>query len=826
MTYFERAIRNPELPLKICFYRIFQSKSPVLPKFSQFFQKGAYCYSAGNLLVVISVTTCSALPPICTHKETQQIKQEGLCGACDNDVTPRTLSAENTPSFFRTAGQLGQEGDHFLEENLEAPAENHSLWGQAPVAEELPTAVTCPRALAEWLLTMLLLLVFLLGSSVLCVYIFGSCGPRPCATPECLDLVAQYVTSGNSSVAPCSDFFTFVCGTNNSFQTLEEENKGRLQRILETPDPWPPGSGMEKAFQFYNSCMDVDAIEAAGAGPLREVIEELGGWQISGNSTSFEFNRTLRLLMSQYGYFPFFRAYLKPRPTPPYTPIIQINQPEFDVPLKQEKDLKNYAQKVRDYLTYLTQLGSLLGGTPEKVQEHAGLSISITSRLSQFLQPLAPQRAQMVTIVQLQEMVPVIDWLSCLQAIFTEMHLSPSQPLMVHDLEYLTNMSQILSMLQLRHREFLQSHMLLGLVGTLSPALDSKFQKARQELSQKLWKLMERPPMPQRPRWMTCVEETGNFFEPTLAALFVREAFDLRTQKAAMELFSNIKEALISRLQRVPWMNEEMRKEAQDQVTRLQVKMGAPEWVMEPELATQGYPEVQLGPNFLQSVLSCIRALRSRTVRSFLKPFSYHSWREPPWSVKAYYSLSDHTVVFPAGFLQPPFFHPGYPRAVNFGAAGSIMAQEMLRIFYQLLLPGGCPACDIRTLQGALLCLERRYAIFSPPAGVSFNHSHMLLENAADVGGLAVALQAYIRRLQQYSGETTLPHLGLSPQQLFFQSYAKVMCRELGPQSKQDRHSPPPLRVHGPLSNTPAFARHFSCPPGALMNPSSRCQVW
>ncbi|XP_030741123.1 kell blood group glycoprotein [Echinops telfairi] len=629
---------------------------------------------------------------------------------------------------------------------------------EGPPLEGLPPAGGRRWPPAGRVLLTLLLLGLLLSFSVLLGYIFGNCGPRPCTSPVCLDLAAHYLAWGNSSVAPCHDFSSFACGKAargiiHSFQALEEENKGRLRRILEAPASWPPGSGEEKAVHFYNSCMDTAAIEAAGAGPLRQVIEQLGGWQVSGNWTAFDFNRTLALLMGQYDYFPFFRAYLQPHPTSSQPPVIQIGQPEFDVPLKQEKEQKIYAQMVREYLAYLNQLGALLGGAPAKVQEHAGLSISITSQLCQFLRPPEQQRAQVVTIAQLQEMAPAIDWLSCLQAAFTPMSLNPSQPVTVHDLEYLRNMSHLLRM---QRREFLQSHMILGLVGSLSPALDSKFQKARRELSQKLWVLMERPPVPQRPRWMKCVDETGAFFEPTLAALFIRDAFGPRVQRAAMDLFASIKDSLLARLHRVYWMNEEVRREAQDQVTRLQVKMGAPEWMLEPELATQGYPEVQVGGSFLLRFLSCVRALRARKIRGFLQPSPHPSWRVYPWGVNTYYSLTHHTVIFPAGLLQPPLFHPGYPRAVNFGAAGTIMAHEMLHTFYQLLLPGGCTACDTPALEKALLCLERHYAAIPLPRGVSFNH----------------------------------------------------------------------LRVHGPLSNTRAFARHFSCPWGAPMNPSSRCQLW
>ncbi|XP_044908842.1 kell blood group glycoprotein isoform X11 [Felis catus] len=563
-------------------------------------------------------------------------------------------------------------------------------WGRGPFLRQEFPAQRSPVSQVEWpqerhimagfmvrrVLAAGLLFSLLLGSSLLLVYIFRSCGPRPCRTPECHDLQARYLASGNTSVAPCTDFFSFACGdaqgTKSSFQALAEENKRRLRKILEKPGSRHLGTGEDKAFQFYSSCVDTGAIEAEGAAPLRQVIEELGGWRIS--------------------------------------------EPTCD------------------------------------------LILPFHTRQS--------------------------------------------------------------------FRDFLQSHMILGLVGTLSPALDSKFQEARRSLIQKLRELTQRPPMPTSPRWMKCVEETGAFFEPTLAALFIHEAFSPKTQSAAMELFTAIKDTLIARLRRVPWMDEKTRKEAQDRVTQLQVKMGGPEWAVKPSLAREEYNDIQLGPSYLQSFLSCVRSLRARIVQNFLQSFPQHRWQVSTWGVSAYYSISDHVVVFPAGLLQPPFFHPGYPRAVNFGAAGSIMAHELLHIFSQLLLPGGCPACDTHALQGALLCLKRHYQSIPLPSGLSFNGSWTLLENAADMGGLAIALQAYNRRLLGYYGETILPNLDLSPLQLFFRSYAQVMCREPSTWEPQDPHSPPMLRVHGPLSNTQAFARHFHCPRGALMNPSKRCQLW
>ncbi|XP_060052716.1 kell blood group glycoprotein isoform X3 [Erinaceus europaeus] len=548
-----------------------------------------------------------------------------------------------------------------------------TLWSQERTPEEgLSTEPSRWPALVRRGLLVVLLSALILGSAWHLFYIFNSCGPRSCQTPACWDLRARYLASWNTSMPPCSNFFSFACGkaktTGDPFQTLAKENKDRLRRILETPSSWPPDSAEEKAFKFYNSCMDTHAIEAAGAGPIRKVIEELGGWSISGNWTSFDFNRTLRLLMSQYNHFPFFRAYLRQHPSLPHTPIIQIDQPEFDIPHKKDQEQKIYTQILRDYLTYLNQLGTLLGGDPSKVQEHAFLSISLTSRLFQFLQPLEQQQAQekhfeVLTVDQLQEVAPAIDWLSCLQATFTPMSLSPSQPLFVYDLEYLKNMSQLVEEQMSDNRDFLQSYMILGLVGTLTPALDSQFREARRMLNHKLQNLTDWTPVPSRPRWMECLEKTETFFKSTLAALFIHEAFSPGTQSSAMELFTAIKDALITHVRRLSWMDEETRKEAQDRVSQLQVKMGAPEWVLKPELVRQEYEDIQLGPSFLQSALSCIRSLRAKTIRNYVQPSTHHRWQVSPWEANAYYSILENVVVFPAGLLQPPFFHLSYPSA-------------------------------------------------------------------------------------------------------------------------------------------------------------------
>ncbi|XP_007504531.2 kell blood group glycoprotein isoform X2 [Monodelphis domestica] len=694
------------------------------------------------------------------------------------------------------------------------------------------------KTVMGWGLLSVLLLGLTVVFSVLLFYTFYSCGPRPCERPVCLALMANYLMTGNASALPCIDFFSFVCGnltsgwaneSRNVLEILKEENEHRLQRMLEASVSWPPDSAEEKTVRFYKACMDTDAIEVSGAEPLLQVIEELGGWRISGNWTPPDFNHTLKLLMSQYGSFPFFKAYLGPQPSPPHTPVIQIEEPEFQMPFR--PDQKNYTQILRAYVSYLEQLGTLLGGDQKVVLEHAYLSITITSNLLMVANPLVQEKTedkliQETTIAQLQEMAPSIDWLSCLQAVFSVMTLSPSQPIIVHDLDYIKGMSQVIEQ-KANYRDYLQSHMILGLVSTLIPALDSHFQNAQRNLSQKLQELAGWSPISLSiPRWKKCIKETETFFKPTLGAMFVQETFSRDSQDVATQLFSEIQNAMSRHLKRLHWMDEGSQREVQIKLSQLKVEMGAPEEILKPDPTKQDYQDINFGSSYLQTVLSCSRSLHERTMRGFLGPPYRHRWKVFPWDVKAYYSMPDNVAVFPAGLLQPPFFHPSYPSSVNFGAAGSVMARELMHIFNQYLVPEGCPACDIPTLNGELLCLQKHYESISLPTGNIFNSSHTLLENAADIGALVIAMQAYKKWLQKHKGETILPSLGLSPYQLFYQSYAKVMCGSPASKDAQDLHSPPIVRIHGPLSNIPTFARHFHCPRGTPMNPSNRCQLW
>ena len=98
------------------------------------------------------------------------------------------------------------------------------------------------------------------------------------------------VTSMDTSVDPCTDFFTYSCGTWikknpippdqtswSVYSKLEDDNKAILREILESASS-PAGKRdavTQKIGDYYAACMDEKAIDAAAIKPLQPVLDQI-----------------------------------------------------------------------------------------------------------------------------------------------------------------------------------------------------------------------------------------------------------------------------------------------------------------------------------------------------------------------------------------------------------------------------------------------------------------------------------------------------------------------------------------------------------------------
>lgn len=148
-----------------------------------------------------------------------------------------------------------------------------------------------------------------------------------CLTQGCLD-AAHYMSHAiDSDANPCEDFFQYSCGgwiKNHpipdseafwgTFSSLWDANIKLMKRLLTDPAIKNRSStAIQLAKTFYDSCMNMDEINKLGAKPIHDIIADLGGWNVSENSTgkmwdekSFNFQEQLKNIQLKYGKSVFF----------------------------------------------------------------------------------------------------------------------------------------------------------------------------------------------------------------------------------------------------------------------------------------------------------------------------------------------------------------------------------------------------------------------------------------------------------------------------------------------------------------------------------------
>jgi predicted metalloendopeptidase len=195
-------------------------------------------------------------------------------------------------------------------------------------------------------------------------------------------------------------------------------------------------------------------------------------------------------------------------------------------------------------------------------------------------------------------------------------------------------------------------------------------------------------------------------------------------------------------------------------------------------------------------------------------------------------------IVFPAAYLQPPYFNPVADDAANYGGAGATIGHEISHAFDDSgsqydgdgNLREWWTAADHARFDARTQALVGQFDAYSPVPGYNVNGKLTLGENIADLSGLAIALKAYHLSL---GGKEPAIIDELTGDERFFMSFAqgsrgKTRDEQQIVYLKSDPHSPDMFRVNGPLSNLNAFYETYRVKDGDRMfRPAGdRVSIW
>lgn len=336
----------------------------------------------------------------------------------------------------------------------------------------------------------------------------------------------------------------------------------------------------------------------------------------------------------------------------------------------------------------------------------------------------------------------------------------------------------------------------------------------------------------QKVRWKRVLQVVDNSIGELLGRTYVEKHFNADAKRRMLDLVNNLQTTYEARIKRLPWMSDATKKRALTKLNTFMKKIGYPDkW--------RDYNGLAITPdNYVQNIMNAARFEFAYNLSKLKKPVDRTEWQMTPPTVNAYYNPAFNEIVFPAGILQYPFFEMTGDDAVNYGGIGAVIGHEMTHGFddqgRQYDASGNLSdwwqeddAKNFKERADKVVAQFNGYKVLDT---VSVNGELTLGENLADLGGIAIAYEAFKKTKQSMEGKTID---GLTPDQRFFLSWAQVWRAATRPEEMATRivtdpHAPNEWRCNGPLTNFDAWYEAFNIKPTDKMYkaPEERIAVW
>lgn len=321
------------------------------------------------------------------------------------------------------------------------------------------------------------------------------------------------------------------------------------------------------------------------------------------------------------------------------------------------------------------------------------------------------------------------------------------------------------------------------------------------------------------PRSLAALKVLQKFADQDLSRIFVRHHVPSTTKPKATELVQLLKHATDVRLRKLSWLHDSTRAAARSKLKAMSFQVAYPDqWQSETkgvvlDVETPLRNILRLSEHDTDGMMDQLRKAGCKEAAN--------DWDDGAFEVNAYYYPEGNRIVVPAGILRFPFFDAKQSMAWNLGGIGVVIGHEITHGFdadgrfydekgnyNDWWLPE-----DSREFNKVSNSVVRLFDD-APYMGGSVNGELTLSENLADLGGMAIALEAL---------ESYLPAEGPTRKRMmrdFFTSYAiSWRTKERKEKAKQslstDVHAPAPLRVNLVVRQFQAFYDAFEIGPDA-----------
>ena len=607
-----------------------------------------------------------------------------------------------------------------------------------------------------------------------------------------------------------------------SFYTLYQENLQKLKGILEESAKAnaAKGSAEQKVGDYFASGMDTLAIEKIGAEPLKPVLAKIDA--VKDYKQLMELVAELNADGEDY-LMGFYVGADEKNSTMNIGGLYQsgTSLPEKDYYTR--KDSSSVAAR-NALVAFAEKMFTLTGMEAAAAKKQAESVLALETEIAKShrtpVELHDPQaNYNKTSVADLEKSSPNLNWAN----FFAKMNIKPDS-INVGQPAYYVALSKLLASQPI---EAWKTKLKFEYISSNASLLSKSFADASFEYNRVFSGKKK-----DSSRWKKMVSRVDGGLGELLGQIYVQKYFNETAKQRMDELVNNLQKAFGARIEKLDWMSDSTKQRALTKLNTFLKKIGYPsKW--------KNYDDVTIDKTTFFANAKNVRAHgQKEMLAKFGKPVDRTEWGMSPPTVNAYYNPTNNEIVFPAGILQFPFFDAGADDAINYGAIGMVIGHEMTHGFddqgSQYDEKGNMKNWwkkeDGEKFKAKTGGVVKQYNNFTVLNDLHVNGELTLGENLADIGGLAIAYDAF--KLAQ-KGKDTSKIDGFTPDQRFFLGYAQVWRlknREeiLRTRINTDPHSPEMFRINGPAYNFGPFYTAFKIKEDAKMyiKPEYRAKIW
>ena len=669
----------------------------------------------------------------------------------------------------------------------------------------------------------------------------GGSGSAAVAPPTPAPSSAIDLAGMDKAVKPGDDFFAYANGT--WFKTTEipadrsswgsgaitvEKTAKRVADLIKEAMTAPEGSEARKVGDYYATYMDEAAVEKAGIAPLKPALDKIAAIT-EPMHLALAIGETLRADVDAINNTTFetsnlFGVWIAQDLTDPskYIPFLMqggLGMPSREYYLDAAPKMVDLRTKYQAHIVAMLKLAGVADA-----DALAPKIMDLETKIAKAHQPRSDSENVKNGITHwtrndFETKAPGLSW----GAVFERAQLSA---ITTFDVWHPKAMIGIAALAKSVPLETWKAYLTFHAIARAAPMLPKAF--VDESFAFYGSALAGTPALAER--WKRGVDWTSDALGEAVGKMYVGKYFPDAAKQKIAAMVKNILAAFDRRIDQLAWMTAATKAKAKAKLAIIKVSVGYPD-----KFRDYSGLEIVKGDALGNAQRAGLFEYK-RNLAKLGTPVDRDEWVMTPQLVNAVNLPAMNAMNFPAGMLQPPYFDPDRPSAMDYGAIGSVIGHEISHSFDDQgalfdangKLENWWTKEDFAHFAASGAALAKQYDGYKPFPDLAVNGKQTLSENIADVAGLSAAYDAY--RLSLGGKEAPLWE-GLTGDQQFFIAFAqgwrsKYREPSLRRRILTDGHSPGEYRADA-VRNLDAWYAAFDIKDGKLaLTPEQRVKIW